>query len=87
MLASPPESRPSRARLQTGAGTAAVITPICRIAHEDTVIDLDIDAPDLTSKQLYSTIVDIQTGAAEDAHGWNRDVGSAMEPDRTMTGS
>ncbi len=60
-----------------GAGTAAVITPVGRIAYQDEVIDLDADAPELMSKRLYDGIVDIQTGAVEDVHGWNRVVTSS----------
>lgn len=55
-----------------GAGTAAVITPVGRIAYENEVIELDTGTPGLASKQLYDAIVDIQTGVAEDPHGWNR---------------
>ncbi len=55
-----------------GAGTAAVITPVGRIAYKDRVIDLDTGKDALSSKWLYKSIVDIQTGVAGDVHGWNR---------------
>lgn len=64
-----------------GAGTAAVITPVGRIAYQDEVIELDADAPGLASRQLYDSIVDIQTGAVADNHGWNRII---TIPDSTL---
>lgn len=69
-----------------GAGTAAVITPVGRIAYQDEVIELDTTSPGLASKQLYDTIVDIQTGAAEDVHGWNRVVTTQDSESRTASG-
>ena len=55
-----------------GAGTAAVIAPVDRIAYGDRVLNLDTDKSNLSSKWLYNAIVDIQTGVTEDVHGWNR---------------
>ena len=70
-----------------GAGTAAVIAPIQRIAYQNTILEFDVEASDLSSQWLYDTIVDIQIGAAEDVYGWNRIVPSSETPARSMTGS
>ena len=70
-----------------GAGTAAVIAPIQRIAYQDTILEFDVESSGLASQWLYDTIVDIQTGAAEDIYGWNRIVSAPQTPARSMTGS
>ena len=70
-----------------GAGTAAVITPVGRIAYEDRVLELDTGKDTLSSKGLYKSIVDIQTGVAADVHGWNRIVPEFEMPDRIVSGA
>ena len=70
-----------------GAGTAAVIAPVSRIAYGDTTLTFDVEPDNLASKRLYDSIVDIQTGAVEDIHGWNRIVGASQTAGKTMTGS
>ena len=70
-----------------GAGTAAVIAPVGRIGYGDTTLTFDAAPDNLASKWLYESIVDIQTGAAEDTHGWNRIVGTPQTAGQTMTGS
>ena len=69
-----------------GAGTAAVIAPISRIAYEDSILEFDVASDDLTSKWLYETIMDIQTGASEDIYGWTRIVSVPQTRPQTMTG-
>ena len=70
-----------------GAGTAAVIAPIRRIAYEDNLLKFDVESSGLASHWLYDTIVDIQTGAAEDIYGWNRIVSATHTSAQSMTGS
>lgn len=70
-----------------GAGTAAVISPVSRIAYQQTVIDLNIDTDDLASSWLYKTIVDIQTGVVADPYGWNRLVTLDDQPLRSVGSS
>lgn len=70
-----------------GAGTAAVITPVDRIAYEGRVCELDTRSESLASKQLYTSIVDIQTGVAADAHRWNRMISGRETPLQSMSGS
>ena len=70
-----------------GAGTAAVIAPIQRIAYEDNLLEFDVESSGLASQWLCDTIVDIQTGAAEDIYGWNRIVSTTHTPAQSMTGS
>ncbi len=70
-----------------GAGTAAVIAPVGRIGYGDTTLTFDVEPDNLASNWLYESIVDIQTGAAEDTHGWNRIVRTPQAAGQTMTGS
>jgi len=54
-------------------GTAAVVTPIGRLIHD---VDGEVETLPLTfalgeaTRALRTTLVDIQWGRAEDAHGW-----------------
>lgn len=55
-----------------GAGTAAVIVPVGRISVDDRTIEINGARPGPLAESLYTAIVDIQRGDAEDVHGWNR---------------
>jgi branched-chain amino acid aminotransferase len=50
-------------------GTAVVISPIGEAVHEGKTHTLLGDKGPIT-QDLYQTLVDIQTGAGEDKHGW-----------------
>ena len=53
-----------------GAGTAAVISPVGRIAWDDEVVEINGNlAGDLT-RALHEEITGIQTGRVADRHGW-----------------
>lgn len=49
-------------------GTAAVVTPIGRLAGDD--FDVSLEAGDIT-RSIHAELTDIQLGRAEDRHGWN----------------
>ncbi len=48
-------------------GTAAVVTPIARLASDD--FDVELPAGPVTH-QIWKDITDIQMGRAEDPFGW-----------------
>ena len=53
-------------------GTAAVITPIGSVTWGDKkIVFSDDDNPGPCTKRLYERLTGIQTGDAEDPHGWN----------------
>ncbi|MPV38012.1 branched-chain amino acid aminotransferase [Georgenia subflava] len=51
-------------------GTAAVITPIGRLAGEDFDVTVADGAPGQVTTELYTTLTDIQYGRREDPHDW-----------------
>lgn len=51
-------------------GTAAVITPIGRLAGEGFDVTVGDGDPGETTTQLYTTLTDIQYGRREDPHDW-----------------
>lgn len=51
-------------------GTAAVVTPIGRVAGEDGEFTIGSGGPGQTTSRLREKLVAIQRGAAEDTHGW-----------------
>ena len=51
-------------------GTAAVIAPVRRLVSHDEVIGSEDDQPGEVTMSLRQQLLDIQTGRAEDTHGW-----------------
>jgi branched-chain amino acid aminotransferase len=51
-------------------GTAAVVTPIGRVAGEDGEFTIGSGGPGQTTSRLRERLVAIQRGSAEDPHGW-----------------
>ena len=60
-----------------GAGTAAIIAPVGRIAYKDQVLAINDERAGETTRSLFDQITRIQLGETNDEHGWNRviDVG------------
>lgn len=54
-----------------GAGTAAVISPVGRIAYRQTVMEINDNTTGPLTAELYQAITGIQHGEVEDRHGWN----------------
>ena len=55
-----------------GAGTAAIIAPVGRIAYRGEEWVINDNATGELTHELYDTITGIQLGEIEDRHGWNR---------------
>ena len=55
-----------------GAGTAAIIAPVGKIAFRGTEWVIGGNATGELTRELYDTITGIQQGTIEDRHGWNR---------------
>jgi branched-chain amino acid aminotransferase len=55
-----------------GAGTAAVISPVGRIAYRGETLLVNNDQPGELAERLYHEITAIQYGEIADRHGWNR---------------
>src|SRR5699024_703045 len=53
-------------------GTAAVITPIGRLASHDFDVTVADGASGPVTRELYTQLTDIQYGRAPDPHGWLR---------------
>ncbi|KAL0241773.1 hypothetical protein GEMRC1_007008 [Eukaryota sp. GEM-RC1] len=53
-----------------GSGTAAAIAPVGLLGHEGKDYEINNFEVGSITKQLYDTLVGIQTGVAEDKHGW-----------------
>ena len=51
-------------------GTAAVVTPIGRVAGTDGEFKIGAGGPGQTTMRIKQKLVDIQRGAAPDPHGW-----------------
>jgi branched-chain amino acid aminotransferase len=51
-------------------GTAAVVTPVGRVAGEDGAFTIGSGGPGQTTQRLRERLVAIQRGAAPDPHGW-----------------
>lgn len=51
-------------------GTAAVVTPIGRLAGEGFDVTVGAGTPGTTTTELYTTLTDIQYGRREDPHDW-----------------
>ena len=51
-------------------GTAAVVTPIGRVAGDDGEFTIGSGGPGQTTSRLRERLVAIQRGTAEDKHGW-----------------
>ncbi|HWK41675.1 MAG TPA: branched-chain amino acid aminotransferase [Croceibacterium sp.] len=56
-------------------GTAAVVTPIGRVAGEDGEFTIGSGGPGQTTSRLRERLVAIQRGSAEDTHGWVTRIG------------
>jgi branched-chain amino acid aminotransferase len=54
-----------------GSGTAAVISPVGKIVHEDRTLTLDEEQAGPFTQRLYDEITGIQYGEREDVFGWN----------------
>jgi branched-chain amino acid aminotransferase len=59
-----------RLREAVACGTAAVITPIGRMASKSGEFTIGSGGPGQTTMKLRQALVDIQRGAAPDPHGW-----------------
>lgn len=55
-----------------GVGTAAVVSPVSRIACRGQEYQLPVAATDCLAHTLYEQILGIQEGSREDTHGWTR---------------
>ncbi len=55
-----------------GAGTAAIIAPVGKIAYRGKEWVINGNATGELTRELYDTITGIQLGEIEDRHGWNR---------------
>ena len=55
-----------------GAGTAAIIAPVGRIAYKGEVYTINEERAGDTTRRLYDQITRIQLGETNDKHGWNR---------------
>lgn len=53
-----------------GTGTAAVVTPVGRLAHHDKVFELPEGHSESLAKSLYHELLGIQHGDIVDQHGW-----------------
>lgn len=51
-------------------GTAAVVTPIGRLAGEDFDVTVGDGGTGAVTREIYQTLTDIQYGRQEDSHGW-----------------
>ena len=51
-------------------GTAAVVTPIGKVASDDGEFTVGSGGPGQTTQRLRDKLVSIQRGIAEDKHGW-----------------
>ena len=56
-------------------GTAAVVTPIGRVAGPDGEFKIGAGGPGQTTQRIKQKLVDIQRGVAPDPHGWVRRIG------------
>ena len=54
----------------TGVMTAAVITPVGTVKSAEHSWTVGTGEPGPVTMQLREALLDIQTGRAEDAHGW-----------------
>lgn len=55
-----------------GAGTAAIIAPVGKIAYKDDVVTINNGEAGPLTQDLYDQITRIQLGETNDLHGWNR---------------
>ncbi len=55
-----------------GAGTAAIIAPVGRIAYQGEVLEINDNAAGPLTCALYDEITGLQRGERPDPHGWNR---------------
>ncbi|MCP5154525.1 MAG: branched-chain amino acid aminotransferase [Ectothiorhodospiraceae bacterium] len=65
-------SRRGRLREAFGAGTAAIIAPVGRIACRGEELVVANGESGTLTRELYEAITGIQRGEVEDRHGWNR---------------
>jgi branched-chain amino acid aminotransferase len=56
-------------------GTAAVVTPIGRVASADGAFNIGAGGPGQTTTRIKQKLVDIQRGLAPDPHGWVHRIG------------
>jgi branched-chain amino acid aminotransferase len=56
-------------------GTAAVVTPVGKVAGRDVEFSIGSGGPGQLTQKLKNRLVAIQRGEAEDTHGWIRKVG------------
>ena len=67
-------SREGRLREMWGTGTAAVISPVGELGFRDERIQINGGRTGELTHKLYETIVAMQYGRSNDAHGWLRAV-------------
>jgi branched-chain amino acid aminotransferase len=58
-----------------GSGTAAVITPVCKLNYKNSTLPLGNGNVGEVTQQLYDSLTGIQTGKSEDTFGWIKFVG------------
>ena len=63
-----------------GAGTAAIISPVGRMAYRDEVYAVGDGTMGPVTRDLYDTITGIQLGEIEDRHRWNRIIDIPVQP-------
>lgn len=71
-----------------GAGTAAVISPVGRIAWDDTVMEINDNRAGELARELHDEITGLQTGRVQDRHGWTVTIAPQAErpAERESTG-
>ena len=55
-----------------GAGTAAIIAPVGRMAYQGDEVTINDNQAGEMTRALYDTITGIQMGEVEDKHDWTR---------------
>jgi branched-chain amino acid aminotransferase len=64
------DARSGRLREAFACGTAAVVTPIGRMLSREGEFRIGSGGPGQTTQRLREALIGIQTGTAEDRHGW-----------------
>ncbi len=53
-----------------GTGTAAVISPVGKLRYQDEDIVINNGETGPVARELYDSLLALQSGFAEDPHGW-----------------
>jgi branched-chain amino acid aminotransferase len=68
-------------------GTAAVVTPVGTVRHTDGEVSIGAGGPGPVTQRLRQRLIEIQTGAAVDSHGWMQTLLSGAGPAGGQSGS